>query len=134
MQLKGSFASDCAWHAKNYCKGMCTVDLNGLSHWKQITDGVTGTIQIEYDIDSTFQPHWMVPKPLPAMPVKVMRVDARTLRLHVEASFFAPWQKIFEWIGMSVQFSIDDTGIRGTYDVNGGFGIPKDAGWIRVNL
>lgn len=128
MRLYGSFASDCDWHPKNYCKGTCIVDLEG----EAIYHGVKGRITIQYDPESKFQPPIFVPRPLPSMPVSVQRLRGEEFAVSVCANWWS-WEKIFDLIGVSVQFTYDaDTKVfKGTYSVNGGMGIPKDSGTLQ---
>lgn len=126
--LQGRFVSNCAWHPKAYCKGTCEVELLD----NDVFDGARGRITIEYDTDSQFQPPFLVPRPLPSMPVTVERLPDAKFMLHVKTSWFS-WEKIFDLIGLSVTFTFDDVTkeFEGTYNVQGGLGIPKDAGTIK---
>ena len=54
--------------------------------------------------------------------------------LTVTTSFFRPWEKIFDMIGMQVDYNYKDDKIVGRYYINGGFGIPRDAGTIIIPL
>ena len=128
MQLKGSFTSDCQWQPKDYCKGTCYVDLTD----NDVFHGAKGRIRIEYDADSKFQPPMLIPRPLPSMPVTVERLLDNEFSVIVTTSWFslAPWEKVFDLIGLSVRFTFDHKtkAFEGTYHVNGGMGIPRDAG------
>lgn len=125
MQLQGSFTSDCEWQVKDYCKGTCYVDLVD----NDVFDGAKGRIRIEYDADSKFQPPMLIPRPMPSMPVTVERLLDNEFTIKVTANWWS-WEKIFDLIGLSVRFTYDPAtkAFKGSYHVNGGIGIPKDAG------
>lgn len=135
VRLTGTFASDCEWQPKNYCTGKCYVDVD---HFDRHADKMVGVISIEYDKSSTFQPPCFIPKPTPAMPVTSKRsIDMGAEWDHtltVTTSFFRPWEKIFDMIGMQVDYNYKDDKIVGRYYINGGFGIPRDAGTIIIPL
>lgn len=135
VRLTGTFASDCDWQPKNYCTGKCYVDVD---HFDRQADKMVGVISIEYDKSSTFQPPCFIPKPTPAMPVTSKRsIDVNAEWAHtliVTTSFFRPWEKIFDMIGMQVDYNYKDDKIVGRYYINGGFGIPRDAGTIIIPL
>lgn len=131
MQFTGAFTSKCDWHAEAYCKGTCFVDLDG----DEIYHGATGRIRLEYDTDSSFQPPVLIPRPLPSMPVTVQRLSDNDFSLHISAPWWS-WERIFTLIGLSVTFTYDHVTkeVNGTYNVNGGFGVPRDAGVLHCKL
>ena len=131
--LHGRFASDCSWHAKNYCKGTCVISIAD-SLDKILNQGGDASIQITYDNDSVFKPPLMVPNPLPAMPVQIKKSIDGQYTLTINPSWLRPWEFVFNLIGMKVIFRIEDNKLKGTYTVSGGIGVPKDAGWIFVQL